>query len=124
MKQIRWGIAGTGRIAHSFARDLRFVPNGELVAVASRSAVSAEEFARIHGIPRAHAGYEHFMADPGVDAVYIATPHSYHLAHSIAALRAGKAVLCEKPLTLNLEECRALLAVARETGVYLMEGMK
>ena len=123
MKKIRWGILGTGRIAHSFAHDMRFVPQGELVAVASRHAGSAAEFARIHGLSRSHVGYESLIADQGVDAIYVATPHSQHLAQSSAALRAGKAVLCEKPLALNLAECQALMGVAAETGGYLMEGM-
>jgi predicted dehydrogenase len=123
MKKIRWGIAGTGRIAHSFAQDLRFVGEAELVAVGSRSAAAAGQFAQTYGIPRAHAGYDRLMDDPEVDALYIATPHSFHLAHATAALRAGQAVLCEKPLTLNPNECRTLMAVAAETGGYLMEGM-
>jgi predicted dehydrogenase len=123
MKKIRWGILGTGRIARSFAEDLQWVANGELVAVASRHAASADEFARNHGVARVHTGADSLMADDRVDAVYVATPHSHHLANSVAALRAGKSVLCEKPLTLNPAECRTLLAAARETRGYLMEGM-
>jgi len=123
MAKLRWGILGTGRIARSFARDMRFVAAGEVTAVASRHAASAAEFAQVHGIRRTHLGAESLFADPEVDAVYIATPHAHHLANSSDALRAGKAVLCEKPLTLNAAECRALLAVAAETGGYLMEGM-
>lgn len=123
MKKIRWGILGAGRIAGSFARDMRFVGNGELLAIASRSPDRAAEFARTHGIVRSHENYAALLADPEIDAVYIATPHSEHLAQATAALRAGKAVLCEKPLTLNAAECRALLAVAAETGGYLLEGM-
>ena len=118
MDQIRWGILGTGRIAHSFARDLRFAPKGRLVGVASRHADSANEFAHTHGIPRAHVGVDSLLADPEVDAIYVATPHSHHLANATAALRAGKAVLCEKPLALNAAEGEALRAVAAETGGY------
>lgn len=123
MARIRWGILGTGRIARSFAHDLRFVAEGELTAVASRHANSAAEFARAYGARRAHTGVESLLADPEVDAVYVASPHALHLENSAAALRTGKAVLCEKPLTLNAAECRALQAVASETGGYLMEGM-
>ena len=123
MKKIRWGIVGAGRIAASFAQDMRFVGNGELVAIASRSPDKAAEFAHRHGIGRAHGGYDALFADPAVDAVYVATPHAQHLANATAALRAGKAVLCEKPITLNATECRVLLDVARESGGYLMEGM-
>lgn len=123
MKKIRWGILGTGRIAHSFAQDLRFVTNGELVAVGSRTVDSAAAFGQTHGLARLHCGCDSLMADPMVDAVYIATPHSHHLVQSVAALKAGKAVLCEKPLTLNPSECGTLRAVAQSTGGYLMEGM-
>lgn len=123
MKKIRWGIIGAGRIAGSFAADMRFVPNGEITAVGSRTQANATEFAQRHGIGRAHGTYEALLVDPAVDAVYIATPHAQHLANASAALRAGKAVLCEKPLTLTPDECRSLIAVAQETGGYLMEGM-
>lgn len=123
MKKIRWGIIGAGRIAGSFAQDMQYVANGELTAVASRSLENAAEFARRHAVERAYGGYEALFADPAIDAVYIATPHAQHLANASAALRAGKAVLCEKPITLNANECRALLAVAAESDCYLMEGM-
>lgn len=123
MRKIRWGIIGAGRIAGSFAQDMPFVANGELAAVASRSAERAVEFARRHGIGHAHGNYEALFADEAIDAVYIATPHAQHLANASAALRAGKAVLCEKPITVNAAECHALLAVAADTGNYLMEGM-
>ncbi len=95
---------------------MRFVTNGELVAVASRSAENAASFAHRHGVARHYAGYAALFADPGVDADYIANPHFEHLANATAALRTGKAVLCEKPLTLNAAECRALLGIVRETG--------
>ncbi len=123
MRKIRWGIIGAGRIAGSFAQDMRFVPNGELVAIASRTPERAGEFARRYGIGRAYGSYEALFADHAIEAVYIATPHAQHVANASAALRAGKAVLCEKPITLNATECRSLLAVAAETGGYLMEGM-
>ena len=123
MSTTRWGILSTGNIAHTFARDLRHVPDAELVAVGSRSQDSADAFAREHGIPHAHASYERLYADPDVDAVYIATPHTLHLANGAGALRAGKAVLCEKPLTATPETSRELIRVAEETGGYLLEAM-
>ncbi|HMN47226.1 MAG TPA: Gfo/Idh/MocA family oxidoreductase [Povalibacter sp.] len=123
MRRIRWGILSTGRIAHQFAQDLSRVDNAELVAVAARSREAAAAFAEHHHIPHAHAGYAALIADPRVDAVYVATPHTLHFEHSAAALRAGKAVLCEKPLTTSAAECAALIDVARSTGAYLMEGM-
>jgi len=123
MEKIRWGIVGTGRIAHSFAQDLVHTGNGTLAAVASRRAGAAQQFAQRYGRPRAHAGYFELMTDPGVDVVYIATPHSHHLANASMALRAGKAVLCEKPLVMNAADCRTLMHITAETGGYLMEGM-
>ncbi len=123
MKKVRWGILSTGRIAHQFAQDMAHVDNGELVAVAARNREAAVAFAERHQIPRAHAGYDALIADPQVDAIYVATPHTLHFAHSAAALRAGKAVLCEKPLATSFAECEALFDIARGSGSYLMEGM-
>ena len=94
----RWGILATGRIARGFARNLREVTGAEIAAVGSRTAASAESFAREFGA-RAHASYESLVADPDVDVVYIASPHSLHLEHARIAFAAGKHVLCEKPLT-------------------------
>ena len=121
--KIRWGILSTARIAHQFAEDMTFVDNGELRAVASRSKEPAAEFAARHSIPTAYSSYAALYADPEIDAIYVATPHSLHLQNSIDALRAGKAVLCEKPLTISVEEVDTLTGVVAETGGYLMEAM-
>ena len=122
----RWGILATGRIAHDFATDLRDVPGAELAAVGSRSLESAQGFAEElgDGSPvRAHASYEDLVADPDVDVVYIATPHAFHLENTRMAFAAGKAVLCEKPLALNLAEAEAMVGSARQAGLFLMEAM-
>jgi predicted dehydrogenase len=120
----RWGILATGRIAHDFARNLGEVPGAELAAVGSRSLESAEAFAREHGDSvRAHGSYESLVADPDVDIVYVATPHAFHLENARAAFAAGKHVLCEKPLTLNLAEAEAMVAAAGAAGRFLMEAM-
>src|SRR5215207_7393777 len=92
----RWGILATGRIARGFADNLREVPGAEIAAVGSRSPASAEAFAAAYGA-RAHGSYEDLVADPGVDVVYIATPHALHLENARLAFAAGKHVLCEKP---------------------------
>lgn len=123
MNQVRWGIVGPGRIAHQFAQDVADAKDATLVAVAAREPERASAFARQYGVGRFHAGYDALFEDPEVDAVYIATPHSYHLEHSAAALRKGKAVLCEKPLVTSPDECGELIRIADETGNYLMEGM-
>ena len=123
MRTVRWGIIGTGGIAGAFAREFPHIDNGRVVAVASRSQDRARAFADEHGIEGAHGAYADLYADPDVDAVYVATPHTLHAENSIDALRAGKAVLCEKPLTPTPADARAVLEVARETGGYLCEGM-
>lgn len=121
--KIRWGIVGAGNIANTFAKDIVLVANAELVAVAARREADARQFAERHGIARAYGGYSSLLADEAIDAVYIATPHTLHLGNAADALEAGKAVLCEKPLTTSAEECRRLLEVAAGTGNFLMEAM-
>ncbi|MNO37108.1 1,5-anhydro-D-fructose reductase [compost metagenome] len=121
--KIKWGIVGTGTIAEKFARDLRYVSNGEGVAVGSRNYESAAQFADRLGLPRAYGSYDKLFADPDVEAVYIATPHPYHKENVAAALQAGKAVLCEKPFTVNSAELEGLIALAKEKNTFLMEAM-
>lgn len=120
---IRWGILATGKIAHSFARDLALVPDAELVAVGSRSSENARAFADTYGAAAAHASYEDLVADPSVDVIYIATPHSMHLANSRLAFTAGKHVLCEKPLTLTAADAQEMVRLAAEHDRFLMEAM-
>ena len=122
-KTYRWGILGTGNIAAKFATCLAVCDNAILHAVGSRSQESADTFGNRFKAPVRHASYEALAEDPDVDVVYIATPHALHKENAIRCLRAGKAVLCEKPLTLNLREAEEIVAVARETGCFLMEGM-
>jgi predicted dehydrogenase len=122
----RWGILATGRIAHAFARNLLEVPGAEIAAVGSRSQASAEAFAAEFGdrsSVRAHSSYEMLVQDPDVDVVYVATPHAFHLDNARMAFDAGKHVLCEKPLTLNLAEAEAMVTAATQAGRFLMEAM-
>lgn len=122
---IRWGISSTGKIAQSFARDLACVPDSVLAAVGSRSLESAQHFADEFGDDRtrAYGSTEELAADPGIDVVYVASPHSLHHQHAGLAIDAGKAVLCEKPLTLDSAQARDLIARAADRGVFLMEAM-
>jgi len=96
---------------------------GVLGAVAARDGEAASHFANRYGIPKSYQGYEALYADPDVDAVYVATPHTLHFENSSDALRAGKAVLCEKPVTINAAECRRLIEIAGAQSGYLMEAM-
>jgi predicted dehydrogenase len=122
-QEIRWGIVGPGRIAESVLPDFAEVDGARVVAVASRSARRAQDFARRHGIERAHGSYADAVADPGIDVLYLATPHPQHHALAVAALRAGKAVLVEKAFTATLAGAVEVADVARETGVFAMEAM-
>jgi len=120
---LRWGILGCGSIAGKFAEGLQSVPGARLVAVASRSQDKANEFADKFGAPRRHASYEALAQDPEVDAVYVATPHPLHAENSILCLNAGKAVLCEKPFTVNAQQAQRVIDAARTRKVFVMEGM-
>lgn len=120
---IRWGIIGLGAIAKSFARGLQAVPDAKLVAVGSRSLDKAKAFAAEFGAPRAHGSYQALVEDAEVDAVYVASPHPMHKDDAILCLEAKKAVLCEKPFTVNAAELEAVIAVARRNRVFLMEAM-
>ncbi|MFD8551803.1 Gfo/Idh/MocA family protein [Streptomyces fradiae] len=123
-RRVRWGVLATGGIAASFTRDLLDMPDdAEVVAVASRTAASARAFAERFGIPRAYGSWAELAADDGVDVVYVATPHAAHRAAAGLCLEAGRAVLCEKPFTLNAREAGELVALARERGTFLMEAM-
>ncbi len=120
---VRWGIVATGGIAAAFARDLRLLPDAEVVAVGSRRKETADAFAREHDLPRAFATYEELVSDDEVDAVYVSTPHPGHHDATMLAIDAGKAVLLEKPFTMDAGEARALVSAARARGVFLMEAM-
>ncbi len=120
---IRWGILATGFIANQFVEDLALLPGAAVTAVCSRSLDTAKAFAERHGIARAYGSWAELAAAPDVDVVYVATPHSAHHAATKLMLEAGKAVLCEKPLTLDLATARDLVQVARGRGVFLMEAM-
>ncbi len=122
-KTIKWGIIGLGNIAHKFAEDLATVENAELVAVASRSQEKADKFALKYNSKKAYASYSDLANDAEVDAVYIATPHSFHKENAILCLQNKKAVLCEKPFAMNLQEVEEMIAVARENNVLLMEAL-
>ena len=123
MGAIRWGIIGPGAIAHNFADGLAQTAAGQLVAIASRDAGRRAAFGDAYAIAadRRYAGYEAILADADIDAIYISTPHPWHADLSIRALRAGKAVLCEKPAGLNAAEVVAVTEVAAATGRFFME---
>ncbi len=120
---LRWGILGTGGIAHEFATDLRLTDSGVVGAVGSRSQESADRFGEEFGVEARHPSYEALVADPAVDVIYVATPHPTHRENAILALRAGKPVLVEKPFAMNAAEAAEIVAVAREEKLFAMEAM-
>lgn len=121
---IRWGVLGAGGIARRFATAVGEYTQSTVVAVGARSRESAEQFAAEFSVPRVHVGYEELVDDPQVDAIYVATPHSLHAEHATLAVRAGKAVLVEKPFTHTGVQARQLVDVVRQHGVFAMEAMK
>jgi xylose dehydrogenase (NAD/NADP) len=120
-RPLGWGLLGTARINRSLIPPLRASASNRLVAVASRDVGRAEAYAREWGIGRAHGSYDALLADPEVDAVYVPLPNHLHAEWSIRAARAGKHVLCEKPLALGVDQVDAMERAARESGVVLAE---
>jgi len=123
MKKYNWGIIGAGWIASQFAEDLKLLPQAELRAIASRSAERAKKFADDSHIPVAYGSWEEMAKDHEIDVVYVATHHPFHFENTLACLRSGKSVLCEKPFTMNHRELKELVDTARSNGVFLMEGI-
>jgi predicted dehydrogenase len=121
-RTIKWAILGAGKIAHKFAQDFRQVKNASLVAVASRSPERAESFASEYHIPNL-LSYEELYSSADIDVVYIATPHNFHYEQALNCLQNKKAVLCEKPITINDNQLHELIAVAKKKKVFLMEAM-
>jgi predicted dehydrogenase len=118
---MRWGILGPGRISRSFLTGLAGSATEHAVAVGSRELNRAESAAQHFEVARAYGSYEQLLADDQVEAVYVGTPNSVHAEWSIAAARAGKHVLCEKPLGVDRVQAETMFAAARENGVWLME---
>ena len=120
-KPLNWGLLSTARINRALIPPLNASKRARLLAVASRSQSSAEAYAREWKIPRALGSYEALLADPEIDVVYNPLPNNLHAEWTIKALRAGKHVLCEKPMTLTLAEMDEISAVSRETGKIVTE---
>jgi predicted dehydrogenase len=118
---VRWGIIGTASIAQVYFLPAVREAGGEVIAVAGRDAERTTRWARDNMIGRAVVGYQQLIDDPDVDALYIPLPNALHAQWTMAALRVGRPVLCEKPLTGSLAETEQVLAVARETGTLLWE---
>ena len=123
MGVIRWGILGCGRIARKFAADLAYVKGATLHAVGARQLSNAQAFAREFPAAHVHGSYEELAADPEVDVIYIASPHSHHYEHTLLCLQHRKAVLCEKAFAINLRQASEMVSMAKKNGVFLMEAV-
>lgn len=121
---IRFGVIGTNWITESFISAAREVEDFKLAAVYSRSIETASTFAEKHSIAATFTDIEEMAASGQIDAVYIASPNSFHAAHAIACMKHGIHVLCEKPIASNANELRQMIAAAKENGVLLMEALK
>jgi D-xylose 1-dehydrogenase (NADP+, D-xylono-1,5-lactone-forming) len=118
---VRWGLLSTARINQALIAGIRAADGAELVAVASRSEASASAYAAEQGIPRAHGSYEALLADPEVDVVYVSLPNALHVPWSVAALQAGKHVLCEKPMARRAADVLEAYDAAAHAQRVLME---
>ncbi|WP_178984139.1 Gfo/Idh/MocA family protein [Winogradskyella helgolandensis] len=122
-KIIKWGIIGAGKIASKFATDLNTVSNSKLYAIASRNLEKSKIFGEEYKATIAYGSYEDLVSNSNIDAIYIATPHSFHKAHTLLCLNHNKAVLCEKPFAMNLEEVEEMIQLSKEKSTLLMEAM-
>src|SRR6185437_5504422 len=121
---VRWGILGPGLIArNAIMPAFEAVPNASVVAVASRDLARAQTFAADFAIPHVYDDYATVLENPDVEAVYIALPNSLHAQWAIRAARAGKHILCEKPMAMNTAEAEAMVAAAEDADVLLMEAV-
>ena len=120
--KIRWGMLGAGVIANAFVNDFKWMKNAELIAVAASDADRAKTFATKYNIPQA-LSYGELYNSKDIDAVYISTTHNFHYEQTLKCLQHGKAVLCEKPITVNDKECKKLAAFSQTNKVFLMEAM-
>jgi len=123
MKKHKWGILAPGKMSAKFTKGLKLLENAELYAVGSRDLERAVLFAKDYGFEKYYGSYEEFAADPDLEVVYIASPHSYHHDHTMLCLRNGKHVICEKAFSLNAREVKEMVAEARKQKVFLMEAL-
>ncbi|WP_299107511.1 Gfo/Idh/MocA family protein [uncultured Winogradskyella sp.] len=122
-KIINWGIIGAGKIAAKFATDLNTVSNSKFYAIASRNLEKAKNFGKEFNADITYGSYDELVLDDNIDAIYIATPHSFHKAHTVLCLNHKKPVLCEKPFAMNLQEVEEMIQLSKENNTLLMEAM-
>lgn len=122
-KKYRWGILAPGKMSAKFTRGLKLLDNVELCAVGSRDRERARKFAEDFGFEKYYGSYEELAADPAVDIIYVASPHSHHFGHVMLCLQNKKAVICEKAFSLNSREATIMIDEAKRQKVFLMEAL-
>jgi predicted dehydrogenase len=122
-KKYKWGILAPGKMSAKFTKGLQLLENVELYAVGSRDSGRAKQFANEHGFKKSYGSYEEFVADPELEIVYVASPHSYHHEHTLLCLRNNKHVLCEKAFALNSSEVEEMMSEAKKRNLFLMEAL-
>jgi predicted dehydrogenase len=123
MKKYKWGILAPGKMSAKFTKGIKLLDNAELYAVGSRNLNRAKRFAEEHGFKKYYGSYDELVKDPGIDIIYIASPHSHHLEHTLACLRNGKNVICEKAFSINTGEVETMIAEAKRQDLFLMEAL-
>ncbi len=123
MKRYNWGVLTAGKMSAKFTRGLQLLDNAVLYAVGSRDTSRSRDFAETYGFRRFYGSYEELAADPDVDIIYIASPHSHHLEHTMLCLSNRKAVICEKAFALNGREVETMISESKKQGVFLMEAL-
>ena len=123
MKKYKWGILAPGKMSDKFTAGIQILDNAELYAVGSRDPGRAKQFAEKFGFKKYYGSYEELAADPYVEVVYIASPHSHHREHALLCLKNGKHVICEKAFALNSAEVEQMINEARKRNLFLMEAL-
>ena len=122
-EKINWGILGLGKIANKFVQDLLLFEKANLYGVASRNSDKAKEFSQKYKAVKHYGSYRELAQDPEVDIIYIATPHTLHFENTMMCLREGKSVLCEKPLGINANQVKTMIAESKSRKLFLMEAL-
>jgi len=123
MKKHKWGILAPGKMSAKFTKGIKLFENAELFAVGSRDLERSRKFANEYGFEKFYGSYEELAADPNVEVIYIASPHSFHKEHTLLCLKNGKSVICEKAFALNVSEVNEMISEARRQELFLMEAL-
>ncbi len=122
-KKYKWGILAPGKMSAKFTKGLKLLDNAELYSVGSRDRSRAEQFAKENGFRKFYGSYEEFVADPELEVVYVASPHSHHYEHTMLCLKNGKHVICEKAFAINSAEVEEMISEAGKKKLFLMEAL-